>query len=106
MPAASLIGLLINPKNPDSVDEAKDMQDAAAALSLQALVLNASDENGIDAAFARDFGEIGAVDDALSVDDALAWQAGWAVASPQQLHHRLREAAYRDAAEFLAVPKL
>jgi putative ABC transport system substrate-binding protein len=53
VPAASLIGLLINPKNPDSADEAKDVQDAAAALSLQALVLNASDENGIDAAFAK-----------------------------------------------------
>ena len=46
------------------------------------------------------------MDDALSLDDALAWQAGWAVACPQQLHHRLREAAYRDAAEFTAVPKL
>jgi ABC-type uncharacterized transport system substrate-binding protein len=52
VPAASLIALLINPKNPDSADEAKDVQDAAAALGLQALVINASDENGIDAAFA------------------------------------------------------
>jgi putative ABC transport system substrate-binding protein len=53
VPAASLIGILINPKNPDSADEAKDVQEAAAALGVQVLVLNASDENEIDAAFAK-----------------------------------------------------
>jgi len=53
VPAASKIALLINPKNPDSADEARDVQEAAGALGIQILVLNAGDENEIDAAFAK-----------------------------------------------------
>jgi putative ABC transport system substrate-binding protein len=53
VPAAATIGILLNPKNPDSEDEAKDVQEAARALGVQILVLNASTENEIDAAFTK-----------------------------------------------------
>ena len=53
MPTASLIGLLINPKNPDNADETKDVQEAAAALGLQVMVLNAGNGDEIEAAFEK-----------------------------------------------------
>jgi len=46
------------------------------------------------------------VNDALSLDDALAGHVGWVVTGAQLLHHCFREAAHRDAAELLAVPEL
>jgi putative tryptophan/tyrosine transport system substrate-binding protein len=52
-PAAATIAILLNPKNPDSEDEAKDVQEAARALGVQILVLHAGTENEIDAAFSK-----------------------------------------------------
>src|SRR5260370_20786201 len=73
-------------------------------------IKNCPDAAEFDAAFARhwtvDLGEIDAVDDAFSVDDALARHVGWAVAEAQLLHHCVREAPHRDAAGLLAVPEL
>jgi ABC-type uncharacterized transport system substrate-binding protein len=53
LPAATTIAILLNPTNPDSEDEAKDVQEAARSLGLQIIVLNASTENEIDAAFTK-----------------------------------------------------
>ncbi len=51
VPTTGTIALLLNPTNPDSEDEAKDLQEAAAALGVEILVLHAARENEIDAAF-------------------------------------------------------
>jgi putative ABC transport system substrate-binding protein len=53
IPAADTVAILLNPKNPDSEDEAKDVQEAARTLGIQILVLNAGTENEIDAAFKK-----------------------------------------------------
>jgi len=53
IPAATTIAILLNPKNPDSEDEAKDVLEAARALGVQILVLHAGTENEIDAAFTK-----------------------------------------------------
>jgi putative tryptophan/tyrosine transport system substrate-binding protein len=53
VPAAATIALLVNPTNPDSDDEAKDVQEAARGLGVQLLILNAGTENDIDLAFAK-----------------------------------------------------
>jgi putative ABC transport system substrate-binding protein len=53
VPAAATIAILLNPKNPDSEDEAKDVQEAARTLGVQILVLNAGTESEIDAAFTK-----------------------------------------------------
>jgi putative tryptophan/tyrosine transport system substrate-binding protein len=53
VPSAATIAILLNPTNPDSEDEAKDVQEAARTLGVQILVLNASTENEIDAAFTK-----------------------------------------------------
>jgi len=53
IPAATTIAILLNPKNPDSEDEAKDVLEAACALGVQILVLHAGSENEIDAAFTK-----------------------------------------------------
>ena len=53
IPAADTVAILLNPKNPDSEDEAKDVQEAARALGIQILVLNAGTENEIDAQFKK-----------------------------------------------------
>jgi putative ABC transport system substrate-binding protein len=53
IPTAATIAILLNPKNPDSEDEARDVQEAARALGVQILVLNAGTENEIDAAFTK-----------------------------------------------------
>jgi Periplasmic binding proteins and sugar binding domain of LacI family len=49
----STIAILLNPNNPDSEDEAKDVQEAARSLGVQIFVLNAGTENEIDAAFTK-----------------------------------------------------
>jgi ABC-type uncharacterized transport system substrate-binding protein len=51
-PKAAAIALLVNPTNPYSESETKEVRDAARTLGLQLHVLNASDESEIDAAFA------------------------------------------------------
>jgi putative tryptophan/tyrosine transport system substrate-binding protein len=53
VPAAATIALLVNPTNPDSDDEVKDVQEAALGLGVQLLILNAGTENDIDLAFAK-----------------------------------------------------
>ena len=53
IPAADTVAILLNPKNPDSEDEAKDVLEAGRALGVQIIILNASTENEIDAAFQK-----------------------------------------------------
>ena len=52
LPSATAIGFLVNPTNPASESETRDVQAAALALGLKLPVLNASSERDIDAAFA------------------------------------------------------
>ena len=52
IPTATLIGLLVNPTDPRTETQTRDMQEAAHALGLQIHVLNASTEGEIDSAFA------------------------------------------------------
>jgi putative ABC transport system substrate-binding protein len=52
VPTATIVALLVNPANPYSVPEALEAQAAAHALGLQLHVLNASNKNEIDTAFA------------------------------------------------------
>ncbi len=53
VPAASLIGILSNPRNPNAESHLKDVQGTATALGQQILVCSASAEAEIDAAFAK-----------------------------------------------------
>jgi putative ABC transport system substrate-binding protein len=52
VPAASAIGFLVDPTNPNSVPETKDTQDAAAALGRRLIMVKASTEREVDTAFA------------------------------------------------------
>src|SRR3984893_11095168 len=52
IPAATIIGFLVNPTDPRAETQTRDMQEAAHALGLQIRVLNASTEAEIDTAFA------------------------------------------------------
>jgi putative tryptophan/tyrosine transport system substrate-binding protein len=52
VPSSTVIGLLVNPANPASESQNRDVQAAAVALGLKLLVLNASSESDIEAAFA------------------------------------------------------
>ena len=49
---ATLIGVLLNPKYPDSATQLEDIEDAAHAIGVQIQIVNASSEQEIDAAFA------------------------------------------------------
>jgi putative ABC transport system substrate-binding protein len=51
VPNAAAIGLLVNPKNPNSESETNDVQTAARTLGLRIHVQNASSESEIDTAF-------------------------------------------------------
>ena len=51
VPTASLIAVLINPNNPDTEDEAKDIRDAARGLGVQIIVVSAGKEDDLDGAF-------------------------------------------------------
>jgi putative ABC transport system substrate-binding protein len=51
IPNASVVGFLINPQNPTSKPQISDVQGAAHSLGTELLVLNASNEREIDAAF-------------------------------------------------------
>jgi putative ABC transport system substrate-binding protein len=53
VPAASIIGVLTNPKNPNSTDHLTDVQTAATAMGLRVLVFSVSVEADIAQAFAR-----------------------------------------------------
>jgi putative ABC transport system substrate-binding protein len=52
-PSATVMGLLVNPTNPNAESQAKNTQAAALRLGLQLQVLNASAESEFDAAFAK-----------------------------------------------------
>ena len=52
VPQASVIGLLVNPKNPTNEIAVGDPQAAARAKGVQLSILEASSESGLDAAFA------------------------------------------------------
>ena len=52
VPKASVIGLLVNPKNPAAPGEIADVQAAARKVNVQVHMQNASNESDIDAAFA------------------------------------------------------
>jgi putative tryptophan/tyrosine transport system substrate-binding protein len=52
VPAASTIGVLLNPKNPLVDTQLKDAQQAAVALGIKVIPLNAGSEADIEAAFA------------------------------------------------------
>jgi putative ABC transport system substrate-binding protein len=53
LPTAAVIGVLVNPSNPGSESETKDLQQAAQALGIRLEVLRASADRDLDAAFAR-----------------------------------------------------
>ena len=53
IPAARIIGFLVNPADPRTETQTTEMQEAAHALGLQIHVLNASTDAEIDAAFER-----------------------------------------------------
>ena len=50
-PGATVIGFLINPRNPTSESQTRDVQAAARAFGVELLILNAGSEREIDAAF-------------------------------------------------------
>jgi len=52
VPTAALIGVLLNPKFPDSATQLDDIDEAAHTVGQQIYVVNASTEQDIDAAFA------------------------------------------------------
>jgi putative ABC transport system substrate-binding protein len=52
VPTAALIGVLLNPKYPDSAAQLDDIDEAARTVGQQIYVVNASTEQDIDAAFA------------------------------------------------------
>jgi putative tryptophan/tyrosine transport system substrate-binding protein len=52
IPKAAIIGFLVNPTDPLTESQTKDMEEAARALGLQIHILNASTEAEINAAFA------------------------------------------------------
>jgi putative ABC transport system substrate-binding protein len=62
IPSTTLVGFLINPKNPTSESETRDVQVAARALGVELLILNAGSERNIEAAFTSFFQQhVGAV---------------------------------------------
>ena len=52
VPQAAVVGILLNPSNPNVGFELSDLQSAAQTMGLQLAVLQASTESGIEAAFA------------------------------------------------------
>jgi putative ABC transport system substrate-binding protein len=58
MPAATLIGFLVNPPNPNAAADTAEMRAAAQVLGLQLHIANASSEGEIEAAFS-DFARLG-----------------------------------------------
>ncbi len=52
VPTAATIGFLVNPSNPGSESETRDLQEAAQALGIQIDVLRASADQDLDTAFA------------------------------------------------------
>ena len=55
LPGASLITMLLNPTNPPSAEQMKEVQDAARATGQRVEILHASSERELEAAFANAF---------------------------------------------------
>src|SRR5213082_2800612 len=53
VPAAGIIGVLINPDRPGAADQSRRLQESARALGLQIHISNASSGSNIDAAFSQ-----------------------------------------------------
>ena len=53
LPKAAIIGVLINPKNPNAEDDSKEMQEAGRSVGVQIEIVNASAESELDEAFAK-----------------------------------------------------
>ena len=53
LPKAAIIGILINPKNPNADDDAKDMVEAGQSAGVQVEIINASAESELDEAFTK-----------------------------------------------------
>jgi putative ABC transport system substrate-binding protein len=51
VPGATIIGFLMNPGNPSSESQTRDLQVAARAVGVESLILNVTSERNIDAAF-------------------------------------------------------
>jgi putative ABC transport system substrate-binding protein len=51
VPDASPIAILVNPTNPDTEDEAKDIQEAAQGLGIQTFIVGAGNTDDLDGAF-------------------------------------------------------
>ena len=52
VPAAAVVGVLVNPNNPNTETQLRDLQEAASKLGKKIYVLNAGTEGDIDTAFA------------------------------------------------------
>jgi putative ABC transport system substrate-binding protein len=53
VPAAKVVGLLVNPGNPNAAQQTRDLQAAAQTLGLQAHILHASEDRDLDTVFAK-----------------------------------------------------
>jgi putative ABC transport system substrate-binding protein len=53
LPAVTKVAFLVNPRNPDTVEEAKEVQEAARAIGIQTLSINGSTESEIDTVFGK-----------------------------------------------------
>jgi putative tryptophan/tyrosine transport system substrate-binding protein len=53
LPKAAIIGVLINPKNPNADDNAKDMVEAGQSAGVQVEIIKASAESELDEAFTK-----------------------------------------------------
>jgi putative ABC transport system substrate-binding protein len=51
VPNATIVALLINPNNPESVRQPAELQDAARAIGVQLILLTATNASDIDTAF-------------------------------------------------------
>ena len=53
LPAVTTVALLVNPKNPDTVEEAREVQEGARAIGVKILSFNGSTESEIDTVFGK-----------------------------------------------------
>jgi putative ABC transport system substrate-binding protein len=53
LPNVSVVGFIVNPRNPNAASDIKEIQEAGQKLGLQIIVINAADERDFEAAFAE-----------------------------------------------------
>jgi putative ABC transport system substrate-binding protein len=97
VPAATSVGLLVNPTRPSFQSEVKNTQQAAQALGVKLIVLNASTEAEIDTAFAE-FSRQGIAALMLGADSFFQSRRDQIVA----LANRLRVATMYNLREYVA----